>query len=199
MEALSAPARYNYMESPGEELPFAVIASWTAEHRYFAVEITSLQLQFRESFVAISDWDVTTEFLIVRWVNHFRTTASSLKEKSPGRPRSQRTPARLEEARQALIRSLCHSAVRHVLALRMSLRSLQRIIHDDLKFHSYKIQIVQQLNTTTLADLKERIREALQEIPLDMLHRVMRAFVHRLEECVQCNGNHLPGVIFKKQ
>ena len=42
-----------------------------------------------------------------------------------------------------------------------------------------------------LVDLKERIREALQEIPLDMLHRVMRAFVHSLEECVQCNGNHL--------
>ena len=68
MEALSAPARHNHMESPGEEPPFAVMASWTAEHRSFAVEtylkITSLQLQFRESFVVISDWDVTTEFLI---------------------------------------------------------------------------------------------------------------------------------------
>ena len=51
----------------------------------------------------------------------------------------------------------------------------------------------------TLADLKERIRDALQDITWDMLHRVMRAFVRRLEECVQCNGNHLPSVIFKKQ
>ena len=79
-------------------------------------------------------------------MNHFRATASSLKEKSPARPRSQWTPARVEEARQALIRSPRRSAVRHALALRMSPRSLQRIIHGDLKFHPYKREIVQQLN-----------------------------------------------------
>ena len=38
MEALSAPVRLNYMETSVEEPPFAVMASWTAEHRSFAVE-----------------------------------------------------------------------------------------------------------------------------------------------------------------
>jgi hypothetical protein len=36
---------------------------------------------------------------------------------------------------------------------------------------------------------------AVQEIPLDMLNRVMQAFIR--EECVQRNGEHLHGVIFK--
>ena len=39
MEALSAPALRNDKESPGEELLLAVMVSWTAEHRSFAVEI----------------------------------------------------------------------------------------------------------------------------------------------------------------
>ena len=104
MEALSAPARHNYMESPGEEPPFAFMASWTAEHRSFAVEnylkITSLQLQFTESrrHFRLGRHDrVSDHQTIVRWVNHFRTTASSLKEKSSGRPRSQWTSARVED------------------------------------------------------------------------------------------------------
>ena len=142
------------MESPGEELPFAVMASWTAEHRSFAVETyfnnnespITVQRIFHRHFRLGRHDRVPDHRTIIRWVNHFRTTASSLKEKSPGRPRSQRTPARVEEARQALIRSPRRSAVRHALALGMSPRSLQRIIHDDLKFHPYKIQIVQQLN-----------------------------------------------------
>jgi hypothetical protein len=73
---------------------------------------------------------------IVGWVEQFRTTASCLKNKSPGRPGTQRTPARVEEARQAHIQSPRRSAVRHALALGMSPRSLRRIIHDDLHFHT---------------------------------------------------------------
>ena len=38
MEALSAPTRNNYMETPGEEPPFTVMASRTPEHRSFAVK-----------------------------------------------------------------------------------------------------------------------------------------------------------------
>ena len=101
---------------------------------------------------------------IVRWANHFRTTASSLNEKSPGHPRSQWTPVRVEEAHQALIRSPHCSAVRHALALGMSPRSLQCIIHDDLKFHPCKIQIVQQLN--------ERNKVARREFGMDFLGRL---------------------------
>ena len=139
------------MESPGEELPFADMASWTAENCSFAVETylknnespITVQKIFHRHFRLERHDRVPDHRTITRWVNHFRTTASSLKEKSPGRPRSQRTLVRVEDARQALIRSPQRSAVRHAFALRMSPRSLQRIIHDDLKFHPYKIQIVQ--------------------------------------------------------
>ena len=94
MEALSAPARHNYMESPGEELPFAVMASWTAEHRSFAVETylknnespITVQRIFRRHFSLGHHDRVPDHRTIIRWVNHFRTTGSSLKEKSPGRP-----------------------------------------------------------------------------------------------------------------
>ena len=130
------------------------MASWTEEHRFFAVETyfkinespITVQKIFCRHFKLGRHNRVPDLRTIVRWVSHFRTTASSHKEKSPGRPRSQRTPTRVEKDRQAHIRSPHCSAVRHALALGMSPCSLQRIIHDDLKFHPYKIQIVQQLN-----------------------------------------------------
>ena len=115
------------MESPGEELLFAVMASRTVEHRSFAVETylknnespITVQTIFRRHFRLGRHDRVPDHRTIVRWVNYFRTTASSLKKKSPGHPRSQRTPARVDEARQALIRSPGRSAVKHALALGM--------------------------------------------------------------------------------
>ena len=105
MEALSEPARHNYMESPGEELPFTVMASLTAEHRSFAVETyfknespITVQRIFCRHFRLGRHDRVPDHRIIVRWVNHFCTTASSLKQKSSGRPRSQRTPVRVESS-----------------------------------------------------------------------------------------------------
>jgi len=47
--------------------------------------------------------------------------------------------------RRAVLASPRRSARRQALALGMSRRSLYRILHDELKFHLYKIMIVQQL------------------------------------------------------
>ena len=142
------------MESPGKEPPFAVMALWNAEHRSFAVETylknnespITVQRIFRRHF-RLGRHDIVPDHrTIVRWVNHFRTTASSLKEESPGRPRSQRTPARVEEARQALIRSPA--------------RSPDLTTPDFFLWGYLKCQVFA-TRPQTLADLKERIREAL--------------------------------------
>ena len=142
------------MESPGKEPPFAVMTLWTAEHRSFAVETyfknnespITVQRIFRRHF-RLGRHDIVPDHrTIVRWVNHFRTTASSLKEESPGRPRSQRTPARVEEARQALIRSPA--------------RSPDLTTPDFFLWGYLKCQVFA-TRPQTLADLKERRREAL--------------------------------------
>ena len=49
--------------------------------------------------------------------------------------------------RLAAERSPSRSAVRHAAALRISDRTGRRILHKDLKFHPYKIQIAQELKS----------------------------------------------------
>lgn len=46
-------------------------------------------------------------------------------------------------------------------------------------------------------DLKARIRQEIDNIPLDMLRRVMGSFCNRLQECVRRQGRHLTDTIFK--
>jgi hypothetical protein len=45
---------------------------------------------------------------------------------------------------------------------------------------------------------KERSREKVAGIPLEMLRRVMGNMRGRLEECLRRNGGHLEDIIFKK-
>ena len=49
----------------------------------------------------------------------------------------------------------------------------------------------------TLEDLKERIREEINAIPLEMTRRVMENFRERLHQCIANNGHHLSDIIFK--
>jgi len=50
----------------------------------------------------------------------------------------------------------------------------------------------------TVQELKHRIREEVERIPVEMLQRVMSDFRTRLTECLQRNGGHLTDVIFGK-
>jgi len=68
-----------------------------------------------------------------------------MKRKPPGLPHSVRTPENVDTVRRAVLASPRRSARRQALALGMSHHSLHRILHDELKFHPYKIMIVQQL------------------------------------------------------
>ena len=49
----------------------------------------------------------------------------------------------------------------------------------------------------TIAHLKNNIRDAIANIPIDMLQRVDTNFKNRLNQCMRNGGRHLPDVIFK--
>jgi hypothetical protein len=49
-----------------------------------------------------------------------------------------------------------------------------------------------------LDDLKTRIHEEIENIPVEMLQWIMRRFTTRLWQCVQSDGAHLTDVVFKK-
>jgi len=66
-----------------------------------------------------------------------------MKRKPPGLLLSVRTPENVDTVRRAVFANPRHSARRQ--ALGMLRCSLYHILHDELKFHLYKIMIVQQL------------------------------------------------------
>ena len=55
------------------------------------------------------------------------------------------TPENIRRVEEAVTTSLTRSANKHTRVLTLSNRTVRRILHDDLKFHRYKIQIVPQL------------------------------------------------------
>ena len=74
----------------------------------------------------------------------FPTDLFSIKGKSPGRPRSVQTPETVRRVRHAVTTSQ-RSAAKHAFVLVVSDRSMRLILHLDLKFHPYKIMMVQEL------------------------------------------------------
>ena len=68
-----------------------------------------------------------------------------MKRTSTGRPHMARTPENVESVRRSAIESPRLSTRHRASILGLSRRSLQRILHDELKFHPYKIMIVQKL------------------------------------------------------
>ncbi|CAH0546851.1 unnamed protein product [Brassicogethes aeneus] len=86
--------------------------------------------------------EVPSRNAILRWVRDFNEK-SSVKFKFDGGTRTQENIGRVREAFE---RSPRRSVVRYSIALHISDRSLQTILHLDLKLHLYKIQTVQRLN-----------------------------------------------------
>lgn len=108
--------------------------------------ITSTQRLFRIHFDVGRHGAIPSPNTIRKWVNNFRSTASAMKIKPTGRPRSVRTPENIETVRDSVLRSPNRSARRQSMALAISDSSLRRILHLDLNFHPYKIAMVQKLN-----------------------------------------------------
>jgi len=95
----------------------------------------------------ISMFRVTDRFhQTVRWLDSFEVSGSTSKKRGVSQ-KTLRTPENIERFREAFERSPRRSTVRHTTTLGITSRSVRRILHNDLHYHPYKIQIVQALNT----------------------------------------------------
>jgi len=145
---------------------------WSVEHRAFAVETffknndsaTVTQRVFRRHFGIWRNGKVPTRETILNWVTQFRTTASIVNKKPPGRPRTVRTPENVRRVSHAFQCSPQRSARHHSIALHSTPRTVRRILHEDLKFHPFKIELVQQLLPRDLNQRSECCRKLLQMI-----------------------------------
>lgn len=114
---------------------------WTNAQRAFAVEVyirenesvIAAQRAFRIRFQIPRNRQVPDRKSIVLWVQNFRETGSVIK-KGGGRPRTARTNENIEIVRRSVERSPKRSARRHAAALRLSDRTVRRILHQDFIF-----------------------------------------------------------------
>ena len=83
------------------------------------------------------------------------SSASAMNPKPRGRTWNVRTPIAVERVREAVIESTGRSVRKRAAALRMSSRTVFRILHQDLHFHPYKLMIVQQLNEGDFAQRQQ--------------------------------------------
>lgn len=126
---------------------------WSVQHRVFAYDtfikngesVIKTQRIFRRHFNIARNDTVPSRNTLLRWVHKFRTTGTVSKKKPPGPARTVRTPDNIATVRTALMRSPGRSARRHAQELRIKRNSVRIILKSDLKFHPYKILVVQQL------------------------------------------------------
>ena len=114
---------------------------WTREHRAFAVEayfsngrsIVATQRAFRARFNISPRSPIPGRNLILSWVTAFQETGSVVK-RILGAVRTARTPENVERVRQSFSQSPRRSACKHEAALRLSDRTVRRILHKELQF-----------------------------------------------------------------
>jgi len=116
---------------------------------------------------------VSSRNTVLLWERNFRETASAAKRKPPGTETSLRTPENIERVRQAFVRSPRRSARRNAIALRMSDRTLRRILHEDLNFHPYKMVMVQAINDLDIVNRKNLCEVLLNAQDNDDLNHVL--------------------------
>jgi hypothetical protein len=111
---------------------------WSLDHRVFAYDtfvmtggsIVNTQREFRRHFGRHDD--IPTLRTIWRWVTSLRSTGKLTNKKPPGPRRSARTLENVDRVRQAIQRSPVRSARKHASELRLSDRTVRRILHVDL-------------------------------------------------------------------
>jgi len=146
---------------------------WTGEHWGFVVEayyennrsVITTQRAFCTRFTLGRNAPVPDQKTILLWISNLRATGSTLKRKSPGRPRTIRTPENMEAVRASIQQSPKRFARKHAMAIRISSRSLRRILHADLKLHPYKMLLAQELSERDHANCRAISAEILEQVP----------------------------------
>jgi hypothetical protein len=88
---------------------------------------------------------VLSDHAIKTWVQNFEATGSTLKKKG-GSVKTVRTPENIAVMIEAIERSPHRSARHHSVSLGLSEASVRRILHKDLHFYPYKIQVTHALH-----------------------------------------------------
>jgi hypothetical protein len=123
---------------------------WAGSQRAFAVKefyrngdsVTAAQRECRRHYNVGRHARVPSCHAIKTWVKNFEETGSALKKKPSG---GQRIPENIEAVRASIGRSAQRPARKHAAALILNRTTVCRILHSDLKFRPYKIQVVQEL------------------------------------------------------
>ena len=124
--------------------------------------IINTQWEFRRHFNIRRHGDIPSPRTIRRWVTSLRSTGKLTNKKPPGPRGSARTQENVDRVRQAIQRSPGRSAWKHASELRLSDRTVRRILHVDLGLHPYKIMLVQELNAGDYAQRLAFTRNMLQ-------------------------------------
>jgi hypothetical protein len=147
----------------------------TLQHQVFVFEtyietksVTAVQRCFRIEFIVEHHGNIPGPNTILRWFEAFTATGSVTKRKPPGLPATVHTPENNERVRVAVLRSPRCSAWRQALALQMLDRSICHSLHKDLKFHPYKIMIVQRLLQEDFAQRRQFCETLLDILDKDI-------------------------------
>jgi hypothetical protein len=119
----------------GAQLAFAVKAFYKNSDSFVVA-----QHEFRREFGIRRNSAVPSAHAIKTWVRSFKAISSTLKKKG-GSVKTVNTPENIAVVREIIERSPHCSAHRHSVSLRPSEASVRQILHKDLHFYPYKIQI----------------------------------------------------------
>jgi len=167
-------------------------------HRGFVVEayyennrsVIATQRAFRTRFALGRNVSVPDQKTILLWISNFWANGSTLKRKSPGRPRTIRTPENVEAVRASIQQSPKRSARKNAMALGISSQSLRRILHAYLKLHPYKMMLTQELSERDHANCRAISAEILEQVsPCDFFlcgylkEKIFKQFQNPLKNC----------------
>jgi hypothetical protein len=102
------------------------------------------QREFRREFGSHQNRTVPSTHTIKTWVRNFEVTGSVLKKKG-GSVKTVLTPENIAVVTESIERSPHRSARRHSVSLGLSEVNVGRILHKDLQFDPYKIQVTRAL------------------------------------------------------
>jgi hypothetical protein len=143
--------------------------TWSGEHRAFIVEEfiknggspVATQRAFRIRFALGRRETFHDKKTFDRWVSNFGQTGSALRQTSPGQPRTATGPENVAVVRASIQKSPRRSARKHAAALRLSDRSVRRILHGHLRMHPYKMAIAQKLKRSDFEKRTKLCRDLL--------------------------------------
>ena len=138
--------------------------SWNGAQRAFAIKsfyknndsYAAAQREFRKKFRIHQNSKVPSAHAIKTWVNNFEETGSTVKKKG-GSVKTVRTPQNTDAVRTSFEQSPRRLAVHHSKKLGLSESSIKHILHLDLHFHPYKLQVVQKLEEGDAAKAKRLV------------------------------------------